>query len=149
MASIETNMTFVKELLSSDKLTAQQTTEILNLLAKEISVWSNEKSKVEKYQLPSNKKTTYNFSHDPLKVRNILQYFGDPKKLKYTTHDWDYVDNENKISMDPDLFYRDLKEIYYDDIDKTLTELDLKDLKNFLLALYIILILEVVAFSSN
>jgi hypothetical protein len=132
MASIETNMNFLKELLSSQKITAQQINEILNLLAKEISVLSQEQSKVEKYQLASNKKTTNSLSHDPLSVRNILQYFGDPKKLKYTTHDWDYVDNENKNSMDPDLFYRDLKEIYNDDIKKILTELDLEDLKNLI-----------------
>lgn len=125
-------MKFVKELLSSEKLTINQSNEILNLLAKEISVFSQVKSKEEKNQLGSRKKTSTSLSHDPLSARNILQYFGDPKKLKYTTHDWDYVDNENRNSMDPDLFYRDLKEIYYDDIDQVLKELDLNDLKNLI-----------------
>jgi hypothetical protein len=137
MASIETNMAFVKELLSSEKITVTQNNEILDLLAKEISVFSQEKSKIEKNQLVSRKKTTTILSHDPLSVRNILKYFGDPKKLKYTTHDWDYVNNENKISMDPDLFYRDLKEIYYNDIKQTLEDLDLTDL-NYLISHFLL-----------
>jgi hypothetical protein len=109
----------------------------LNLLAKEISGLTQVKSNVEKNQFVSRKKTTTILSHDPLSVRNILKYFGDPKKLKYATHDWDYVDNENKKSMDPDLFYRDLKEIYYNDINQTLEDLDLTDL-NYLISHFLL-----------
>ena len=63
MASIETNMAFVKELLSSKKITDDQSKEILDLLAKEFSaliqVQSNEQeNKTQAIRLTLNKGKT-------------------------------------------------------------------------------------------
>ena len=86
MASIETNINFIKELLSSEKITVAQNNEILDLLAKEISVFSQVKSSEQENKIDSKSNS---IEHNPYKVIQTLKKFTYDQRLKWTVHLWD------------------------------------------------------------
>ena len=104
MSTIETNIKFVKELLSSEKTTLVQSKEILDLLAIEISALSKIKPKEEDNDLKNNI-----VIHDPYKVIQTLKKFTSDQRLKWTVHLWDggikyqsYRDFMDDLDQKPD-----------------------------------------------
>ncbi len=85
MASIEANMAFVRELLSSD-ITVEQSKEILGLITKEISALIEVKSNEQESKIDS--KSNF-IEHNPYKVIETLKKFTYDQKLKWTVHLWD------------------------------------------------------------
>ena len=104
MSTIETNIKFVKELLSSEKTTLVQSKEILDLLAIEISALSKIKPKEDDNDLKNNI-----VIHDPYKVIQTLKKFTSDQRLKWTVHLWDggikyqsYRDFMDDLDQKPD-----------------------------------------------
>ena len=86
MASIETNIKFVKELLYSEKITTEQSKEVLELLAEEIFNLIQLKSNENANKV--NSKINF-IEHNPYKVIQTLKKFTYDQKLKWTVHLWD------------------------------------------------------------
>ncbi len=99
-------MAFVRELLSSDKITIKENNEILDLLAKEISGLTQVNSNEQENKIDS--KSNF-IEHNPYKVIQTLKKFTSDQKLKWTVHLWDgkvkynsYREFMNDLDLKPD-----------------------------------------------
>ena len=129
MASIETNMKFVKELFSLDKITIVQKNEILDLLAKEISVLTNIRLNEQENKIDTKSNVV---EHNPIKVIETLKKFTYDQKLKWTVHLWD-----------GGIKYKSYRE-FMEDLDQNIASLkplkkEFVDLKSYNLKIYQIL----------
>ena len=137
MASIETNMKFVKELLNSEGISQNERQIILGLVEKELIQGSLElKSKLQECTKKSaliqpiyDKKSKSRMEiirHEPKVMVELLSKFSEDTSIKYTTHRWDSdkSGNENinreefqeKIKIEFDNFgFARLKEIGLDE----------------------------------
>ena len=82
MASIETNIKFVKELLYSEKITTEQSKEVLELLAEEIFNLIQLKSNENANKV--NSKINF-IEHNPYKVIQTLKKFTYDQKFRSNT----------------------------------------------------------------
>ena len=122
-------MTFVKELFSLDKITIVQKNEILDLLAKEISILTNIRLNEQENKID----TKSNFvEHNPFKVIETLKKFTSDQRLKWTVHLWD-----------GGIKYKSYRE-FMEDLDQNIASLkslkkEFVDLKSYNLKIYQIL----------
>lgn len=106
MASLETNMDFVKELLNSKSINNEQRNTILDLLKIEI----NNELKISQSNINVLKKLSIieNVSdviyHYPKETVNLLNKFSQDTTLKYTTHIWDIDSESGKENVDRENF---------------------------------------------
>lgn len=82
MATINTNISFIKELLALDEITSAQQSAILELFANEIT-------KIEKSQEGESDSKINFLNHSPVKVIQTLKKFTYDQRLKWTVHLWD------------------------------------------------------------
>jgi len=125
MASIQTNIKFVKDLLNSEKVSKDERSIILELLSKELL---NYEKQLEN-DLVSSKddlikdllKGDNLIHHTPQRTVELLMYFTKDNALKRTVHDWDISNNvestgrskfQSKIKVDFESFgFDELKDV--------------------------------------
>jgi hypothetical protein len=122
MASIETNINFVKELLLSPNISNHQIKQILGLLDGEIKeVFESVKRKSETTSNPKTKESSSKeIYHNPKETVALLNKFSEDTKLKYTTHMWDFDPESGKESVNRSTFIegvkKELKDFKFKDI---------------------------------
>ena len=116
MASIETNMKFVKELLNSKSINNEQKNTILDLLKIEIN---NELKKSHNNinllkKLSKKEYVSDIIYHYPKETVGLLNKFSEDTYLKYTTHIWDIDSESGKEYVDREKFNSNIESEFKD-----------------------------------
>ena len=114
MASIETNIAFVKELLLSPNISKHQTKQILDLLKNDIAekLKSTEDKKdttEENVDYKKKKFSNEKIYHYPKETIQLLNKFSEDTTLKYATHIWDYDPESGKENVNRNTFIEGIK----------------------------------------
>jgi hypothetical protein len=124
MASIETNISFVKDLLSDESITNNQVNLILDLLKIEINQQLEESKKLADLSNKLNNKIykTDIIYHYPKETVQLLNKFSEDTTLKYATHIWDFDPDSGKENVNRSTFIqsveKELKDFKFQDILK-------------------------------
>jgi hypothetical protein len=127
MASIETNVAFVKELLLSPNISNHQVLQILDLLKNDMAeMFKSSIDKKETTETYRNSKTkkflNQKIHHYPKETVKLLNKFSEDTALKYATHIWDFDPDSGKENVNRSTFIqsleKELKDFRFQDILK-------------------------------